>query len=370
MILSVIILLSMFLISLFLVGAFLYHKPISENLNQTNDDLKKILDHFPFAVWAKPKAGVVWANNHAKSFNAETTAKLLQNRAHMQDYTVLKHVIGEDDYCFAIAKNTSTPKNKATGKFVQTLSATFAELLVGIAVFDHNNELSLFNPALSQNLGLRPEWLLKQPNLLSFMDRLRDTHVLPEPKDYTSWRKTFKQIERSAMRDDYREDWDLPDGRTLRVIGRPHSSGTVVFLFEDVTNSLAMERQFRAQICDLKNMINATTIGIIVFDRTGAVMFQNDVFQTEIIGANECKSTQDFSNLMQSIFHPTPTWGDFRDYVKNTNDRTPWFADIQTKTGIPVTVHFEPMPSGDTLCEFHTHTKINHAPNVSLACEA
>ncbi len=58
--------------------------------------------------------------------------------------------------------------------------------MVGIAVFDHKNELSLFNPALSQHLGLRPEWLLKQPNLLSFMDRLRDTQVLPEPKDYTS----------------------------------------------------------------------------------------------------------------------------------------------------------------------------------------
>ena len=80
--------------------------------------------------------------------------------------------------------NPSAQNPNGNHKVIQTLSATFAQLMVGIAVFDKNNELSLFNPALSQHLGLRPEWLLQQPNLLSFMDRLRDTQVLPEPKDY------------------------------------------------------------------------------------------------------------------------------------------------------------------------------------------
>ncbi|KAB7614622.1 hypothetical protein F9L33_08270 [Amylibacter sp. SFDW26] len=268
------------------------------------------------------------------------------------------------------SRKTVTQSNGGRSKFVQTLSATFAQLMVGIAVFDKNNELSLFNPALSQHLGLRPEWLLQQPNLLSFMDRLRDTQVLPEPKNYTSWRQTFRQIERSAMRDDFREDWDLPDGRTLRVIGRPHPSGTVVFLFEDVTNALVMERGFRSKIHKLQSAMNATSIGIIVFDRTGATTFQNHAFKEEVINARDCKTTHDFSNLMQSIFHPTPTWGDLREYVENTQDRTPWYADIKTHNGDPVIVNFEPMPTGDTLCEFHTYTKINNTENVSLACEA
>jgi len=52
------------------------------------------------------------------------------------------------------------PKN-ASDQFIQTMSATFAHLQIGIAVFDKNNELSLFNPALSKHLGLRPEWMLK-----------------------------------------------------------------------------------------------------------------------------------------------------------------------------------------------------------------
>jgi len=265
--------------------------------------------------------------------------------------------------------DADTSKGGRDIKFIQSLSATFAQLMIGIAVFDKKNELSLFNPALSQHLGLRPEWLLKKPNLLSFMDRLRDTQVLPEPKDYGSWRQVFRQMERSAIRDDFREDWDLPDGRTLRVIGRPHPSGTVVFLFEDVTNALAMERQFRHEIHQLENAMNATSLGIIVFNRTGAAAFQNNAFKEGFAGDHTCSTTQGFTTLMQSLFLPTPTWGDLREYVETTQDRTRWHAEIETKTGDPVIVNFEPMPTGDTLCEFHTYTKINTLRDVSLACE-
>ncbi len=180
----------------------------------------------------------------------------------------------------------------------------------------------------------------------------------------------FRQIERSAIRDDYREDWALPDGRTLRVIGRPHPSGTVVFLFEDVTSALAMERKFRSEIHNLQNVMNTTSIGLVVFDRKGCVKFQNSAFKDGIINGHACKTTQDFSTLMQTIFLPTPTWGDLREYVEHIHDRTPWYADIETHEGDPVIVNFEPMHTGDTLCEFHAYTKINNAEHVSLACEA
>jgi hypothetical protein len=257
----------------------------------------------------------------------------------------------------------------APDQFIQTMSATFAHLQIGIAVFDKNNELSLFNPALSQHLGLRPEWLLKKPNLPGFLDRLRDTHILPEPKDYTSWRKTFLKIERSAMKGDYREDWDLPDGRSLRVVGRPHPSGTVVFLFEDVTGVLAMERMFRSQISNLENIINTTATGLVAFDRTGKVIFQNYTMKRALGADCDFKSIQEFSCMMQAVFHPTPIWGDLRQYVEET-ERSAWQASIETQTGETMLVNVEPMPTGDTLCEFHFLIKFNQATHDGLTCAA
>ena len=261
------------------------------------------------------------------------------------------------------------PKN-SSDRFMQTMSATFAHLQIGIAVFDVHNELSLFNPALTQHLALRPEWLLKKPNLLGFLDKLRNTHVLPEPKDYTSWRKTFLKIERNAMKDDYTEDWELPDGRALRVVGRPHPSGTVVFLFEDVTATLAMERQFRSQICTLENAMNAAMAGFIVFDRKGKMTFQNTLLKQSMGLENTPVTIQDFSHATQQVFLPTPAWGDLRQYIEDTNERSAWQADIETRKGVHVSVNFTPIPTGETLCEFHFPFEINQGKNVGLTCAA
>ena len=261
------------------------------------------------------------------------------------------------------------PKN-SSDQFMQTMSATFAHLQIGIAVFDVHNELSLFNPALTQHLALRPEWLLKKPNLLGFLDKLRNTHVLPEPKDYTSWRKTFLKIERSAMKDDYNEDWGLPDGRALRVIGRPHPSGTVVFLFEDVTAILAMERRFRSQICTLKTTLNAATTGFIVFDRKGKMTLQNTLLMQSLGLENTPITIRDFSHTTQHVFLPTPVWGDLRQYIEDTGERSAWQADIETRTGERFSVNFIPLTTGETLCEFHFSLEINLSENVGLTCTA
>lgn len=259
---------------------------------------------------------------------------------------------------------------KSSDRFLQTMSATFAHLQIGIAVFDTQNELTLFNPALSQHLGLRPEWLLKRPNLLGFLDKLRYTHILPEPKDYTSWRKIFFKIERSAMRDDYREDWGLPDGRALRVVGRPHPSGTVVFLFEDVTAVLAMERQYRSQVTSLKNAMDAVTMGLVTFDRKGNVILLNDAMKYRLSADTALNSIQDFSYIMQDMFQPTPVWGDLRQYIEETAERSGWQADVATKAGDYVSINFEPIASGNTLCEFHFPLKINSPEDVGLTCAA
>lgn len=268
------------------------------------------------------------------------------------------------------AKTKSIKPIKSSDRFMQTMSTTFAHLQIGIAVFDTQNELSLFNPALSQHLGLRPEWLLKKPNLLGFLDKLRDTHILPEPKDYTSWRKIFFKIERSAMRDDYREDWALPDGRALRVVGRPHPSGTVVFLFEDVTANLAMERQYRSQVTDLKNTMSAITVAIVIFDRKGKITFFNDAMQHRLSTDATFNSMQDFSRIMQDMFQPTPVWGDMRQYIEDTTERSGWQADVVTNAGDDISINFEPIRSGNTLCEFHFPLKINSPENVGLTCAA
>src|SRR6056297_855766 len=133
-------------------------------------------------------------------------------------------------------------------EFVQTLTKTFANLTTGLAIFNRDKQLALFNPALVDLTGLSPEFLSAQPNLMEFFDNLRDNHVLPEPRNYGDWRTQILQIIETASDGLYRETWTLPSGLTYRVTGRPHPDGAVAFLFEDISDEIALTRRFRTQL--------------------------------------------------------------------------------------------------------------------------
>lgn len=349
-----------------------YSNFINPLKNRKIDNFQRILNNVPVMAWSETKNGVVWYNKKSKQL-ANKLAILNTSVLHetkSDKYNRFKFKMNNISYFFAFKKTDESKTKKDKDCFIQTLSATFAHLQVGIAVFDDQNELSLFNPALSLHLGLRPEWLLKKPNLLTFLDRLRNTHILPEPKDYASWRKTFLKIERSAMKDDYSEDWNLPDGRALRVIGRPHPSGTVVFLFDDVTKSLEMEREYRSEISNLKSTVDATTTGLILFDRYGKVSITNQTFNDTFAAYGDCKTIQSFSKTMQRVFIPTPVWGDLREFVEKGSERSQWQADIQFQAKESIMIRIEPLTNGGTLCEFHFAPKINDALDVGLTCAA
>ena len=75
---------------------------------------------------------------------------------------------------------------QAQKNFVQTLTKTFATLSIGLAIFDRNRQLMLFNPALIDLTTLPADFLSARPNLLTVFDKLRDNQIMPEPKNYAT----------------------------------------------------------------------------------------------------------------------------------------------------------------------------------------
>ena len=74
------------------------------------------------------------------------------------------------------------PQKRPQRDFVQTLTKTFAQLSVGLAIFDADRRPVLFNPALGDLSLLPADFLIARPTLFSFLDRLRDNRMIPEPK--------------------------------------------------------------------------------------------------------------------------------------------------------------------------------------------
>lgn len=253
---------------------------------------------------------------------------------------------------FAIDVTAIVDAQNAQSKFVQTLTKTFAQLAVGLAVFDRERRLVLFNPALIDLLGLPAEFLISRPLIGSFLDRLREARMIPEPKDYTSWRHQMEALESESADGSYRQSWDLPNGLTYRVTGRPHPDGAIALLFEDISEELSLTRRFRSQINLGQRVLDSVDEAVAVFAPSGTMLMSNrayrQLWQSEgHLGLIETVLGEQVA-LWEAACRPSPTWKRFTAPVQ----RESWAEDIVTRNGDRISCHYSPMANGDRLVRF------------------
>lgn len=163
--------------------------------------------------------------------------------------------------------------------FVQTLAKTFAHLSIGLAIFDRNQQLVLFNPALVDLTNLQGQFLSARPDLLSFFDQLREKRKMPEPKNYHSWREKIADVIAAASDGRYEETWSLETGQTYRVKGRPHPDGAIAFLIEDISAEITLTRSFRSELDQAHALLDNVPDAVAIFSITGVLTFSNAAFQ-------------------------------------------------------------------------------------------
>lgn len=248
----------------------------------------------------------------------------------------------------------------AQRNFVQTLTKTFAYLPTGLAIFDRNRQLALFNPALIDLTQLSAEFLSGRPNLLSFFDRLREGRMMPEPKNYNSWREQMADLVAAASDDRYSETWSLASGLTYKVTGRPHPDGAIAFLFEDISAEISLTRRFRSELELSQCVIDTLDDAIAIFSQNGVLTFSNAAYRA--LWRSDPDSTfaemtvVDATRHWQDLCHPSPMWGELRDFVVQGHDRAAWEMRVTHRNDMQILCQVTPVSGGSTL--------------VSFACEA
>lgn len=186
---------------------------------------------------------------------------------------------GNEVLCFALPADTAVKAERSLREFVQTLTKTFADLPIGLAIFDNQRKLQLFNPALTELTTLSISFLAARPSLHTFLDRLREARMVPEPRDYRTWRKQMSTLEAAAASGHHVETWSLPGGQTYRVTGRPHPDGALAFLFEDITSEMSLTRRFRAQLTLDAMVVDALDEALGVFAPDGQMVMGNEAWR-------------------------------------------------------------------------------------------
>lgn len=271
--------------------------------------------------------------------------------------------IGDEILLTAIPVDRVVNAEKSRTEFITTLTKTFAHLPIGLAIFDRKRQLSLFNPALTDILSLSTSFLIGQPTLFAFLDSLREKRMMPEPKDYVSWRKQMADLETAAVNGTYEETWSLPTGQTYRVTGRPHPDGAVAFLFEDITSEISLTRRFRHELEMGQSALDCIDDAIAIFSPGGVLSMSNTAYAK--LWGNDPSTTLEDINLSDAIrtwrsaAGDTPVWRMLKEFVASHGERQAWADHVILLDGRQLECQFVPMVRGATMVRFH-HRPAQH----------
>lgn len=338
----------------------------------------EVFDRAKAVIWVEDDKKVIWSNAvHkteseiigqqlcAKSLKLNATDMTINSRAQR----VIPNVISGGDRYYeifcepgdstnvytAICARSAITAEKDRDRFVQTISDSFAHLKVGITVFDKERDLSLFNPAIVEILGLSAMWLAQKPSLKDFLNRLHDKGAMPEPRDFNSWRDQIVDMEQNAQNDNYQDDWHTPNNQVLRVTGRSHPKGAVVFLFEDITQQTQTELAYRSKLERQYQILDILDSGIAIFDAAGRLSIANKQFdehlQTQLSNRPVSPTIFEISELWQTYFQPSPLWGDIRDFIAHTGARETFSGTVRNAKGLEFEVKTSPLLEGYSMVE-------------------
>jgi len=257
-----------------------------------------------------------------------------------------------DFFGYAIPADELVGVERTLRRFVATLTESFAQLSTGLAIFNADRRLTIFNPAISDLLQIDPVWLASSPGFRDFMNRARENHMIPEQKTTTDWKKMIQSIEKGAADGTLSDKWVLPSGQTYKITGRPHPHGAIALMIEDISTRISLERRYRSEIEQSQTTLDYLSDAICVLDTTGALVYANaafrDVWEFDPKACPKSSNIVGLTALWGEACKPTPVWGDLREFVTSLDQRASWTSDIELLDGRSYSALFAPLPQSTT----------------------
>ena len=257
---------------------------------------------------------------------------------------------------FALDADSLVAAEASLRRFVETLTETFAHLPIGLAVFDKNRRLGLFNPALTDLVKIDAVWLAGRPSLRDFLERLRETRQMPEQKDFTAWRRKLTELEEGAREGTYEENWVLPSGKIFRVTGRPHPQGALAFLFEDISTAIQLERRYRSELELSQATLDRLSEAVAVFDASGTLVFVNTAFVTlwdlDPMDRLEGPGVVEMTGIWAGRCAPSDVWAELAEFATGAEARASWTASVETLDARRLEILVAPLPDASSLVVF------------------
>ncbi|MEA2831666.1 MAG: hypothetical protein QOF22_2414, partial [Bradyrhizobium sp.] len=360
-------------------------------LSEETEMLRGFAAAAPWPIWAKrAKGGLSYANPaYARATDAASVAEALDRDLELLDsgdrndmdralngkaaftarlpivvggerrfYDVHALNVGDGRIGIAIDASEATALSAALVRMAEAHRRTLDQLSSGVAVFDGQRRLAFYNDSYRRLWDLDRAFLDGNPNDSSVLDRLRAARKLPEQPDFRAWKTKLHEAYRAVEPE--KETWYLPDGRAVSVVTTPNPEGGVTYLFDDVTESLALARRFDGLIRVQRETLDNLAEAVAVFGSNGRAQLFNPAFAKMWKLSPEALGAQPHIEAVEAWCKPlcddAIIWRTLREAITAIENRVEVPLKLERKDGSVLDCMTMPLPDGATMLTFQDIT--------------
>ncbi len=243
-----------------------------------------------------------------------------------------------------------------TKRIVDAHNDVLDHLSTAIAIFDSTGILQYFNQAYVTLKSFDEEFLKSKPGLDQVLEDLRSRRQLPEHADFPAYKKRLIQ-QLTEQTEPFEELIHLPDERTIRMFTAPHPMGGLLFMLEDVTDYLFLERHNKALLDAYQTTLDNLFEGVIVIGSDNRLKIFNPSFLTMWnFSEADIEPDMHLSQIIDKIkdfFEYEGEWEPFKaQIIENATDRVAKTGQLKRKDGTVVDFGYVPLPNGDHLLSY------------------
>jgi signal transduction histidine kinase len=186
---------------------------------------------------------------------------------------------------FAIDRTDLENAEAELSRHINAHGEVLESIHAAVAIYGADKRLKFFNSAFAGLWGIETDWLAGGPSLDELLERLRERRRIPEFADFRAFKRQQLDMFTSLI-EPQQELLHLPDERTLSLSVSPHPLGGLIFVYEDVTDRLALERSYNTLIEVQRESLDNLFEGIAVFGSDGRLKLHNPPYR-KIWGLSE-----------------------------------------------------------------------------------
>lgn len=286
------------------------------NLEAESQHLKQLLNAVDFPVWTADVNGLVsWSNDAFKQRSKSSTSDgivsartTVGNKAQWNEIEAA-HDAGERiasivpgkvdegskaDRLVHLRTTTTTGAMVTAGyampvsdqaryenalKDVHAIQGRMLNALnTAVCVFNAERHVTFYNAAFAELFGFQRRVLDEHPHESTVLTYIKSTRQMPESGNHRGWRDKFTSAYTAS--EPLVDDWELYDGRFLRVITAPNADGGAIWLFENETEKVELKSRFTALTQVRAATLDALREGVAVFGSNGRLHLVNPAFLT------------------------------------------------------------------------------------------